>query len=71
LEAVARREATRTFTSFSVTRNFAYVKGYKPGYFKLAKGLKAGGTVLTGVSVAYTGSDIGTAVYSAVAAWGK
>jgi hypothetical protein len=65
-EKIAINEATRTVTTFSASRSFVYISNYKPVYFKVAKSIKIGGWALTGVSIFYTGHDIGTIIYSAV-----
>jgi RHS repeat-associated protein len=69
-EKMAINEATRKVTTFSPSRSFVYISNYKPVYFRIAKSIKNAGRVFTGVSVFYTGADIGTIIYSAFKAYG-
>jgi hypothetical protein len=70
-ENIARNEATRNVTTFSASRSFVYISGYKPAYFGVAKSIKIGGIILTVPTMFYTGADIGTIIYSAVNAYGE
>ena len=64
IEYLFAKEATKKFSSFSSTRNFVYVRGYKAGWFSAAKVVRGIGIVLAIATAAATGADIGTWLYS-------
>ena len=69
LESMVLRRATERFSSFSGTRSFAYIYGYRPGFFVAAKVVRTANVVLIIPTAFYTGADIGTGIYSAIEAW--
>ena len=70
-DSEATRRATRNFTSQRLTQSSIYVSGLNTRYLTAAKYLHGAGWAAWGVTAAYTGSDIGTAIYATGAAWRK
>jgi RHS repeat-associated protein len=69
IEKAAVNAATRNFSSFSNTRNSAYVSGYNASTLKYAKVLRGVGVVSTIITVAAGSLDIGAGIFTIIDVW--